>query len=76
MRFGLAGGDFNLFQRGVGAAIADIVQRRAVEHRGFLRDHADLAAQAFLRHVAHILPVDPHRAFFTVVQPQEQRHER
>ena len=53
-------------------AIQDIVPRRAIEHRRFLRDHPDLAAQALLRHVAHILAANHHAPRLGVVKPQHQ----
>ena len=75
MRLGLAGGLKHLFVGRFGAAVSDVVHGRAVEHRGFLRDHADAAPQAFLRHGAGVGPVDADRAAFGLVQPQQQRHE-
>ncbi len=43
---------------GAGPAIGDVVADRVVEQHGVLRHHADRRAQAVLRHVADILPVD------------------
>ncbi len=43
----------------IGAAIEDVVAHRAVQQRGVLRDHADLRAQAVLRHVGDVLAIDP-----------------
>jgi adenine-specific DNA methylase len=56
MRLGPFRGGEDLLVGGVGAAVADVLHRRAVEHRGFLRDHRDLVAQAVLRHAADIHP--------------------
>jgi hypothetical protein len=58
MRFGGAGGGDDLGLGRLGAAVGDVVARAAVEHRGFLRDHADLAAQAFLRDLRRSMAVD------------------
>ena len=44
----LKGGFDDLGICGVGFAVADVVAGGPVEHGGFLRDHANLAAQAFL----------------------------
>jgi hypothetical protein len=71
---GLGGGDDLVLGR-LGSAIGDVVAGRAVEHRGFLRDHADLAAQGFLRDGAKIVAVDCDRPF-GVVEAQEERDER
>ena len=60
----------------IGAAIADIVKGRAVEHRGVLRDHRDLAAQAVLLDAAHIDPVDQHLARLCLVEPQQKGDQR
>ncbi|MPL60848.1 hypothetical protein SDC9_06410 [bioreactor metagenome] len=70
----LRGGDHLGLGR-VGAAVEDVLARRAVEHRGLLRDHADLPAQGFLRHRAQVVAVDAHRALLGVVKPQQQRDE-
>ena len=58
MRFGLLRGGDHLGLGGVGAAVEDVVADRAVQERRVLLHHADLRAQAFLRHVADVLPVD------------------
>ena len=76
MRLGGLGGRDDLILRGIGPPIKDVVAGRAVEHRGFLGDHGDLATQAFLRDVAQVVPVQQHRAAFDVVKPQQQRHQR
>ena len=75
MRLGAAGGVDHLVLTRPRTAIKDVVTRRAVEHRGFLRDHRDLAAQAFLRQVAHIRLVQHHAPALGVVEPEQQRHE-
>ena len=54
---------------GIGATVFNVVARRSVEHRGFLRDHTNLTPQAFLCHIAHILPINQNSAFFGVIEP-------
>ena len=47
-----------------------------MQQRGVLRHHADLRAQAVLRHVRDILPVDQHAAAVEVVEAHQQADER
>ena len=60
----------------VGPAVADVVAGRAVEHRGLLRDHRDLAAQALLGDLADVLAADDDAPRLDIVEPQQQRDER
>ena len=48
--------------RGIGAAVGDVLADGAAEQHGLLQHDADMAAQALQRHVAHVVPVDAHRA--------------
>ena len=61
---------------GVRAAVEDVVAHRAMQQRGVLRDHADLRAQAVLRDVGDVLPVDQDAAALDVVEAQQQVHDR
>ncbi len=61
---------------GVGPAVDDVVAHRAVQQRGVLRHHADLRAQAVLRHVRDVLAVDQDAAALEVVEAQQQVDER
>ena len=76
VRLGRAGGGEQLVLGGVGAAVQDVVAGRAVEQRGVLRDHAHVAAQAFLADAAHVMAVHQHRPVLDVVKPQQQRDQR
>ena len=69
-------GGHHLGLGGVGAAVEDVVAHRAVQQRGVLRDHADLRAQAVLRHVGDVLAVDQDAARLDVVEAQQQVDER
>ncbi len=73
MRLGPARRRDHLGLGGAGAAIGDIVPRRAIEHRGFLGDHGNGAAQAFLGHRGNVLTVDQDAPGLDVVKPQERR---
>src|SRR3989344_735851 len=57
---------------GVGAAIQDVVAHGAVQQRGVLRDHADVAAQAVLRDMGDVLPVDQDAARLHVMKALQQ----
>ncbi len=65
----------DLVVAGIELAVGDVVADRAVQQRGVLRHHADLGAQAVLRHPRDVLPVDQDAAAFEVVQAQQQRHD-
>ena len=45
--------------------VADILRDRATEEERLLQHDRDLLAQAGARHLAHVVPVDPHRAAVT-----------
>jgi hypothetical protein len=62
---GAPGGGDDLLVGGVGAAVADVVAGRAVEHGRLLRDHADGAAERLLGDLAHVLPPTSTRPFST-----------
>ena len=72
MRFGFAGGGDHLGLGRIGLAVAYVVERRPVEHSGFLRDHPDLTPQALLGDLAHILPVDQNVTLLRRIEPQQQ----
>ena len=76
MRLGLHRGGDHFGLGRLGPAVEDVLARRAVEHRGFLRDHGDPAAQAVLRHAAHVAPADQYPAAFDVVEPEQQADQR
>ena len=55
---GLAGRGFDFGLRGIGPAVAHVVEHRAVEQRGILGDHADCGAQRILGHAGDVLAID------------------
>ncbi len=57
-------------------AVGDVVVHRAMQQRGILRDHADLLAERFLRHLGDVLPVDEDAAALQVVETEEQVDQR
>ena len=63
-------------RRRLGPAVEDVVGDRAVQQRGVLRHHADLAAQALLARLGDVLAVDQDAAAFDVVEAQQQIDER
>ena len=65
-------GVLDLVLRRTDAAVGDVVADRVVEQHGVLRHHADRRAQAFLRHVADVLAVDPDAALGHVVEAEQQ----
>ena len=61
----------------VGAPVEQVPADRRVEQVGLLRDDADQVAERLELQVAHVDPVDLHRAALHVVQPRDQvRHRR
>ena len=58
---------------GVGLAVADVLERRAVEHRRLLPDHADLRPQRVLGQVADVDAVEQDAAALDLVEAQQQR---
>ena len=66
------GGRAHVSVAGIGAAVGDVVAHRAVQQRGVLGDHANLAAQAFLGDVRDVLAVDTHPAGIQIVKAQQQ----
>ena len=72
VRVGPERGLADLLVRGFGTPVADVGRDRAMQQRGVLRHHADGPAQAFLRHVAQVLPVDQDAPALHVVEPQQQ----
>jgi len=69
---GRACGVLHLLRRRTGTAIGDVVADGVVEEHRVLRHHADAGAQALLRHVADVLPVDADRTFGHVVEAEQQ----
>ncbi len=65
----------DLASRCVRSAIGDVFGQRPVEEDRLLLDNGDLAAQARLRHLCDILPVDPNGAGVDVVQPLDELDE-
>ena len=65
-----------LVVRGAGTAVAQVRRDGAGEQVGPLRDVADPPDQLLRREVAHVHPVDRHRARGDVEQPRHQRHQR
>ena len=57
---------------GFGAAIEDVFANGAVQQGGVLRHHADGAAQAVLRNMANVLPVDADATLLPIIEPQQQ----
>jgi hypothetical protein len=72
----LLGGADDLLLRGVGLAVGDVLADGAVEEQRLLRHVGDLAAQALLGAVAHVLAIHQHAALLHVVQAQQQLGER
>src|SRR5882672_3951982 len=66
---------FDLHRRGVGPPISDVLGQRAVEEQRFLLHDRHLPAQALLRDVGDILPVDRDAAAIEVVQPLHELDE-
>ena len=60
---------------GIRAAIADVVADRAVQERGILRHHADLAAQAFLGQPGDVDAVDQDMTGLRTVEAEQQMDE-
>src|SRR5215470_9287701 len=54
--------------------IADIVANRTVQQRGVLCHHRNLRAQAFLRDVRDILPIDQDASALQIEETQQQIH--
>ncbi len=67
---------FHLFIRCIGAAIADVIGYRIVEQDSILRHHADGLAQAFLRDITDILPVDGNRSGLHIVEAEQKPRDR
>jgi len=66
----------HLLVGGLGMAIGDVVADRTVQQRSILRHHTNQLAQAVLRHLGDVLPVDGDLARFQIVETQEQVHQR
>ena len=72
----LLGGTANLLLRGTGLSVGDVLANGAVEEQGLLGNVGDLAAEALLGAVAHVLPVHKHTPLLDVIQAQQQLGER
>ena len=70
MRLCLLGRRDQVFLGRLGTAVENVLARRAVEHRGFLRDHPDLTPQALLGHTRDILPINRNVTLFRGIEPQ------
>ena len=66
----------DLVVAGLGARVADVLHQRAVEQRDVLRHHRNGLAQALLRDLGHVLPVDQDAPGLDVVEALEQREDR
>ena len=58
------------------ASVADVVADRTVQQRGVLRHHRDLRAQALLRDVRDVLPVDQDASALEIEEAQQQVDQR
>ena len=76
MRLGAPRRLVHLRLAGVGPAVADVVERRAVEHRRLLPDRADLGAQRVLGQVADVDAVEQDAPALDLVEPEQQRDRR
>ena len=61
----------DLLERGVGTSVCDVLADGAVEEVDVLLHEADRLAQALLRDVAHVLPVNLDRAFPHVIEARQ-----
>ena len=57
---------------GIGLGVAQVGAHRVVEQMRVLAHHADGSTQRFLGEVAHIAPIDTHRAIAHVVEAGKQ----
>ena len=60
----------------IGPAIADVLANGTVEQRNVLRHDRDGLAQALLRHLGDVLPVDGDAALVGIVEALQQREQR
>ena len=60
----------------VGLRVGEVLADGRVEQVGLLGDHPDRIGEGAERDVAHVLPVEPHRAPRRVVQPRDQVRDR
>ncbi len=65
-----------LVERGVGLGVEEVLGDRLVEQVRVLGDDADRRPQRLAGELAHVVPVDEHRATGDVVEPWHERHER
>ena len=72
MDFGGLRRSFDLFTRGIRAAVGDVVIDGIIEQNRILRHDADQGMKAILRNVAHILPIDAECAARNIVEPEQQ----
>jgi hypothetical protein len=61
---------------GIGTTVKDVVEHRTMQQRSILRHHADAGAQAVLRDVCDVLPIDQNATALQVVEAQQQVDER
>ncbi len=66
----------DLFPRGIGTAIGNVLRDRAMQQGRVLRDHADGGPQAVLLHGGNVLPVDQDATAFQVMEPEQQIDQR
>ena len=66
----------DLVVAGLGARVADVLDQRAVEQRDVLRHDRDGLAQALLRDLGDVLPVDQDAPRLDVVEALQEREER
>ncbi|MNL42007.1 hypothetical protein D3C87_1644410 [compost metagenome] len=73
---GIDSGTADLCVARIGAAVGDIVANGTVQQGSVLGDHADGAAQAVLRHVRNVLPVNANLSAVDIIEAQQQVDER
>jgi len=66
---------FDFFERGIGAAVADVVGYRVVEQEGVLRDRGDLCAKAIHGDVTEVPAIDSYAAFDWIIETGEEAGE-
>ena len=76
LRFGHEDGALDLVLGRVGATVGDVLAHGTMQQAAVLRHHPDGGAQAVLRHLGHVLPVNGDRPAFDIVKAQQQVHQR
>ena len=71
-----AGGGQHLLLARAAPPVGDVVEHRAVQQRGVLGDHPDVAAQRLLAHAPDIGAIDEHASRLDVVEAQQEVRQR